>query len=162
MTSQDAPAPSPDGMAPRLAGKTFVFGNIPGWKKNEYRRLIQHQGGAVVEKVTNQLDFLLFEGPQPSPPKARKVQRLNAQGAGIQCIDTKQFFGLFAPNVDEAVALLKSGKRGVQRWNDLRCIRKPPDEQLRHGLHWNPLDEQSPVPMPSFGAIDLRQAQLRG
>jgi len=105
-------------MAPRLAGKTFVFGNIPGWKKNEYRRLIQHQGGAVVEKVTNQLDFLLFEGPQPSPPKARKVQRLNAQGAGIQCIDSR---------VHETVEPHRRAARRHHRNEN------PPDLAPRHG-----------------------------
>ncbi len=162
MASKLAPVPSPDWTAPRLAGKTFVFGNVPPWKKDEYRRLIEGEGGAVVENVTDRLDFLLFEGTHPSPPKARTAERLNARGAAIRCIDAAQFFALFAPAVDEAAAMLRGGQKGVRRWNALRCIPRPDEEQLRLGLNWDPLSEKSPVRMPRLGAIDLRRAVLRG
>src|SRR5258708_5521498 len=157
MAKKTAAAPALDWAAPRLAGKTFLFGHVPKWHRGEFRRLIQAEGGSVVEKVTEQLDFLVYEGPRPSVVLARKVDQLNARkGASILVLDSKEFFALFAPTREEGIAMLSSGQEGANRWNALRCI-KPPKEGVSSSS-----DDHSSVPMPSLGAVDLRKAVLCG
>src|SRR5581483_9257395 len=63
------------------------------------------------------------------------------KGTDIRIVNEAEFFQLFAPAVEEALALLRGGARGITQWNLLRRF---------------------PVPMPDLRGADLRKAKLDG
>src|SRR4051812_45007582 len=74
----------------RFVGKTFaVAGKLKSWEKERLLRLIQLEGGQLVEAVSAALDYLiLLDWPRKRVETTRKqAEAFNQQGASIQLLD---------------------------------------------------------------------------
>jgi uncharacterized protein YjbI with pentapeptide repeats len=147
--------PNPTGNLPalRLQGKTIAFASklATWWPDRGYPRLIEAEGGRVVEEVTTALDFLVVNKSCPRGQWAaeKKAEQLNQKKGGqIQILDCDAFFRLFAPRREEALALLRGGEEGLGRRNFLR--EDPTGGSPRS------------IPMPSLAGTDFNQASLPG
>ncbi len=145
----------------RFAGNTFAFaGELSDWEREHVRKLIQGDGGQLVEEITPTLDFLVLTRPKRLTEPARKLAiRLNKTGgAQIQILESEAFYDLFHPDVELAKALLRAGTAGCERLRLLRwLIQKPLD--LR-GLDLRGI--QVRIRRMSFRGLDLDGADLRG
>jgi len=130
----------PDWQQPRLQGKTFYLGSnddahlrfVDSWKQMERREavaLIRLEGGRIAKSVSPKIDYLV-----PSPEEGDLVaqaEKLNeTKGASIAILDYKAFGTLFTPTRETAVAMLKAGAEGVERWKKLDRVNWPQSADL--------------------------------
>lgn len=106
----------------KLAGKTVCFaGNLQA-DKAELTAVVEAAGGQVVASVSGTLDYLV-RGHQSSGKVSASETKAQAliqkKNAPIQIVDEADFHQLLAPSRDEAIALLKSGPKGIEAWNRL-------------------------------------------
>jgi uncharacterized protein YjbI with pentapeptide repeats len=134
------------GVAPKLQGKTVaVAGDVQEWGLKQLTAFVRAEGGRMVPGVTAALDYLVILSwwQRKKPAEARAAEELNRrQGATIQILKEQDFYALFAPDRDEAVALLRAGKEGQERFT-----------RLRQGAARVPLD---------LRGLDLKEARLAG
>src|SRR5690349_7538126 len=106
--------PKVDWAAPRLKGKTFVFAGTPSYVTDQIRqRLLEVEGGKIVQDVTAKLDFLVAGQTRGGGPSAqeKKATQLIQKGAAIRILDENEFLELFLPTRDQAIAMLTAGSK---------------------------------------------------
>ena len=100
----------------KLQGKTvFLAGNFYGHDQG-LQNLIDLEGGAVGTELTDKTDFMVLGYSGMANPR-KKAAKLNVQGGAIQVVTIDQLHQLIRPTPDEAVQLLLSGPKGIERWN---------------------------------------------
>src|SRR5262245_61789681 len=100
----------------KLQGKSvFLAGNFYHLLDN-LRNLVALEGGKVVSELSDKTDILVLGYSGVANPQ-KKAAKLNAQGAAIQVLSREQFEQSMKPTPDEAVQLLLSGPKGIERWN---------------------------------------------
>jgi len=100
----------------KLHGKSvFLAGNLYHQLGN-LQNLIALEGGKVVAELSYKTDILVLGYSGVVNPQ-KKAAKLNAQGAAIQVLSWDQIVQLVKPTPDEAVQLLLSGPKGIERWN---------------------------------------------
>jgi len=128
--------------APKCKGKTFAIKGRFSTSRHlvDIPRLIQEEGGKVVEEVTTALDYLIVgaQGAKGAEQQARTLIQKNS--ATIQIMTEQEFFRHLTPSRDELIAMLTAGPAGIDRWNKLRIY-------------------VAPLPVDLSGA-DLRNAQM--
>src|SRR5262245_34345484 len=133
-------------VAPKLKGKTVAFtGKVNDSDVDRLTKLVLGEGGQLVRGVTASLGYLVLVGwaKKGRQADAREAERLNRkEGASIRILPLQDFYRALSPDRDEALALLRAGANGVDRWNRLR------------EFYWN-------VPLDLAGA-DLGKARLQG
>jgi uncharacterized protein YjbI with pentapeptide repeats len=105
-------------------GKTFkLTGALYSGYPDRATRLVGTEGGRIVPNITATLDFLVeFHANRDSRADRKKVRELNeSAGAAIQVLTGEQFNDLFLPDPTLALALLRSGPAGVERFNLARA-----------------------------------------
>lgn len=137
---------------PHLMGKTFAFsGKLSRHIKVVLVKLIETEGGTVVNDITADLNYLIVgigdsRGSGPSGAE-KKAALLNNKGkAAVQILDEVGFRQLFVRDRDTAITLLQSGARGIKLWNDTVAT------------HWLRLSLD--VTKADFRECDLRDANL--
>jgi uncharacterized protein YjbI with pentapeptide repeats len=117
-------SPTTNPLAPRFVGKTFkLTGMLFHDFKERIPRLIAAEGGRVVPDITETLDFLVESrySDRTSRADRKKVAELSkSAGVAIRVLTEDQFNKLFFPDQALALALLRSGPAGVERFNLLR------------------------------------------
>jgi len=86
-------------------------------------KLIEGDGGKVVEEVSPALDYLVLGQVKGKPTPAQKqVEQLEQeQGVKIPILSLADFHQLFAPDRALAEAILRAGSVAQNRWLLLRC-----------------------------------------
>jgi uncharacterized protein YjbI with pentapeptide repeats len=134
------------GVAPKLQGKTVALaGKVHDQVRKTMAKFVRAEGGTLAAGVTPSLDYLvILEWRRKGRPAAvKQAEELNRRrGAAIRILSKDEFNQLLYPDRDEAVALLRAGERGVERWNRLSGPGTGTSLDLR--------------------GVDLRKADLRG
>jgi len=165
----------------RFAGKTFALaGTLTDSGRDWLERVIQEDGGRLVEKVTAELNYLIVTSPasvvEPLQQKARELNR--QQSTRIEILDWQGFALLLHPDREFTLALLRAGKRGINRFHLLRRyrqedidlsradLRQIKSEGVRSGLnlHWVCLDgaDLSDAELPAVRLHALTDVRLDG
>src|SRR5438094_481075 len=97
------------------AKSIFLAGNFYHLKE-AVSNLIELEGGKTVDELTEKTDIMILGHSGVANPQ-KKAAKLTAQGAAIQVLSLDQFTQQFKPTPDEAVKLLLSGPKGIERWN---------------------------------------------
>jgi uncharacterized protein YjbI with pentapeptide repeats len=152
-------------LKPRFQGKTFAFaGDVRKYDRERLETILAGEGGQQVKEVSATLDFLVvLDGPAHAPTGAeKKAEQLNRKGASIQTITEAGILDRCTPTAEEALALLRAGAGGIERWNALRGYREARELPLRGadlrggklaGVRlWN----------GKLNRIDFREADLTG
>lgn len=93
-------AKAPSWKTPRLTGKTLcVTGKLECADRQNLQKLIEREGGQLVDSVSAKLDILIVgttRGARPASSE-KQAEKLNAKGATIQVIDEAGFLQLVLP-----------------------------------------------------------------
>jgi len=106
----------------RFQGKSFLITGKPEpLILDKATEIIQQERAHLVSEVTEGLDFLVVTRGGTAQADKKKALKFNANGSGsIRILLELDFFDLFAPDRDLAIALLKGGADGLARWQLLR------------------------------------------
>jgi uncharacterized protein YjbI with pentapeptide repeats len=161
--------PAIAGWTPKCPGRTFVFaGHVKGL--SEMEALVKWDGGQIVDEVSPRLDYLvigrhdqLFTTYLPPPePLLEQVKELDReQGANIRILEQKEFYALFRPTREEAIALLKAGPVGWAKWRLLR-FQKPMLDLTNADLRGLELSEDISFFNVLLDGADFTGARLAG
>jgi uncharacterized protein YjbI with pentapeptide repeats len=112
-----------DWQAPRFENETFcIVGEIHTPLKH-VEKLIHAEGGRLVDDVTETLNYLVVGDPKRQGskfPAEKTAEKLNKKQAAIRFLTSDELLELFVPDRDRALAMLKAGEAGIERWN-LTC-----------------------------------------
>jgi len=148
MTTKAKPAPAKSTWAAsKLRGQTFAFtGQIQ--HKTKVTAWIKKEGGKLLAAVSANLNYLVVGEKRGSAPTAteQKAIKLNGQGANIQVIEEADFWQLVAPSRDDVIAMLRAGKKGLDRFR-----------QMHPKYNW---ELCRLLPLPDLSGADLRNADL--
>jgi uncharacterized protein YjbI with pentapeptide repeats len=123
-----------DWARPRFAGQSFVLGGFKPTARKGLAALIEREGGTVAQDVTAAVTFALVPvkgSSKPSGVEKKAFELIHKKAAPVRLIDEKEFYALYSPNRDEALAMLRAGPEGVGRWNQLRPVDHRPLLDLR-------------------------------
>jgi hypothetical protein len=129
-----------------LAGKSVCFAGRLGFRyaHDQFVKFLQADGVQVVDDVSDALDYLVL-GSTGYATQKKIAEKLNQKkGGSISILDESPFYALLAPTLDEVLALLRAGAKGVERINAFYG-------DNRYGSH-----------LPSLNGLDLSKADLRG
>src|SRR6185437_4837795 len=136
---------------PKLPGLTFVFSGMFRYgEPREVARLIESEGGRVVEEVAKGVDYLIVGWPKrghPSDEIDRARRRHKSLGEAFRIVEELDFYKLMTPTRDEALTLLAGGSVGLDRWKQL-TRNLPAFEYVPNGIN--------------LAGVDFRGADLRG
>jgi uncharacterized protein YjbI with pentapeptide repeats len=100
----------------KLQGKKVYFGGNLYHTVEDLLELVTVEGGTVSDELDDKIDIVVLGFSGAANPQ-KKAAKLNAQGAAIQVLNFDQFRQMLKPTPDEAVLLLLSGAKGIERWN---------------------------------------------
>jgi uncharacterized protein YjbI with pentapeptide repeats len=152
----------------KAAGKTFVLDSkLTTYPRGEMAKLIRAEGGKVCGPIASGVDYLVLDLSRNKAGRSlpeKEAAKANAAGAAIQILDEKEFYQLFLPTKQEAVALLRGGPAGRER-----CQRLLPPIHLGlkadlSGINLRGADLEQVWWLRSVNleGADLRGANLRG
>jgi len=97
--------------------KTFaITGKLQQIQRDRAKQLIEMEGGKLVDDVTVKVDYLVAGATPSGNPSAaeKKAGQLNQnKGAAIQVMSESDSLALFSPTRDEAIAMLKGARKGL-------------------------------------------------
>jgi uncharacterized protein YjbI with pentapeptide repeats len=97
------------------AKAVFLAGNFYHHKET-VEGLIKLEGGKIADELTDKVDIMVRGYSGHANPQ-KKATKLIAGGAALQVLAIDQFQQHIKPTPDEAVHLLRSGAKGIERWN---------------------------------------------
>jgi uncharacterized protein YjbI with pentapeptide repeats len=163
MAKRKVKAAQADWAAPRLAGLTFAFVGVDSWFEKDMKGLIKAEGGTVVQGMSPRVHYLVVG--DDSPDRAdyeRHAKELNRRaGSSVRVLDEKGLMELPVPPRELALAMLRAGPAGLERWQSLYWGRPGRLDLSEADLRGLPLAKASLQALPLRGA-DLRAADLTG
>ncbi len=112
----------------RFAGKTFALaGKLRKADLNEATAMIKGDGGKVLSGVSTDLDYLVLGSGRQAAQSQKQAEEWNQAGqAAIRVLSLEEFFALVVPDRNLALALLRAGPKGYERWKLLTRWSKAP------------------------------------
>jgi uncharacterized protein YjbI with pentapeptide repeats len=102
---------------PRFAGERVVFAGKIDWK-DEAEATVAAEGGKVLPKLDPTVTMLV--AGEGSRAAQKQLAQWSSSGKGsTRVYDERAFLEFLAPTRQEALTLLRQGKKGVMRWHRL-------------------------------------------
>ncbi|MFK8112759.1 MAG: pentapeptide repeat-containing protein [Rubripirellula sp.] len=143
-----------------VAGKDKKYGTCP----TKLKGLCEHEGATCQTSVVEITELLVLM-PLGAAKEKKKAEQLNKKGASIEIINCDEMLDRLRPDETVVLALLKAGKVGHERLQDLLsicgCIRSPLTDCESISLKGMDLKEFTLDRIQLQGA-DLRETNLYG